>query len=395
MQRFRFPADAPDDAEITLRAEVRSFLKSQRDSGGFTPCADCWVSGANPAFSAKLGKQGWLGMTWPTTYGGHGRSALHRLVVTEELLAAGAPVAAHWVADRQTGAQILRYGTEAQKHEILPKMASGTSFAAIGMSEPQAGSDLAAVATRAEQDAGGNWIMNDRKIWSTGAHISDYMIVLARTSPADGRNRQVGLSQFLVPLKTAGIEISGIRDLAGSIHFNETLFDNVRLTADSLLGTEGNGWAQCMGELATERSGPERFLTTFVILERALTTLHGNLDNQGMAIAGRLVAHLTALRRMSRGIARLIHNGESPDTEAALVKQMGNAIEKEILNDVRRLLATLPPQLTNQGQEHQSRGAATLAALIDDATLRLPSHTLRGGTTEILRGIIARQLGLR
>ena len=193
-----------------------------------------------------------------------------------------------------------------------------------------------------------------------------------------------------MPLKTPGIEINGIRDLAGSIHFNETLFDNVKLSADALLGTESNGWAQCMGELATERSGPERFLTTFVILERALLELRNNLDDQGIAIVGRLVAHLTALRRMSRGIARLIQNGESPDTEAALVKQMGNAIEKEILNDVRRLLATSP-----YSSARQPDGQCTLTALIYDATLRLPSHTLRGGTTEILRGIIARQLGLR
>lgn len=385
MQRFRFPSDVPDDEETALRHQVRSFLQQQLQSGGYTPCADCWVSGSDPAFSARLGAQGWLGMTWPKQYGGQGLSALHRLVVTEELLAAGAPVAAHWVADRQTGAQILRFGTEAQKKEILPAMAAGTSFAAIGMSEPQAGSDLAGVITRAEQDTNGDWIMNGRKIWSTGAHISDYMIVLARTSPPDGRNRQVGLSQFLVPLKTPGIEISGIRDLAGSVHFNETLFENVRLSADALLGTEGNGWAQCMGELATERSGPERFLTTFVILEQALTVLRGKLDHQGMGIVGRLLAHLSALRRMSRGIAKLIQQGDSPDTEAALVKQMGNALEREVLDEVRRLLATLP----RQAWPH------SLAALIDDATMRLPSHTLRGGTTEILRGIIARQLGLR
>ena len=188
-----------------------------------------------------------------------------------------------------------------------------------------------------------------------------------------------------MPLKTPGIEISGIRDLAGSVHFNETLFENVRLSADALLGTEGNGWAQCMGELATERSGPERFLTTFVILEQALTVLRGKLDHQGMGIVGRLLAHLSALRRMSRGIAKLIQQGDSPDTEAALVKQMGNALEREVLDEVRRLLATLP----RQAWPH------SLAALIDDATMRLPSHTLRGGTTEILRGIIARQLGLR
>lgn len=384
MQRFHFPAVEATPDEYELRASVRDFLRTQLDAGGYLPQADCWVSAPDPSFSRKLGERGWLGMTWPKRYGGADQPALHRLAVTEELLAAGAPVAAHWVADRQSGPQLLKYGTEQQKQQILPAIAAGQCFFAIGMSEPQAGSDLAAVATRADQTAKG-WRLNGRKIWSTGAHLSNYMIVLARTSPPQGRNRHIGLSQFLVDLSLPGISLSGIPDMAGGCHFNETLFEDVELSADSLLGTQGQGWAQVMGELAMERSGPERFLTTFVLLEQALPAIVDRLDDQGSALLGRLYAHLTALRRMSRGIARLLQQGESPETEAALVKQLGNQFEKDVLRDLRKLLSLVPVAAWPDG----------LQALMQAATLRQPSATLRGGTTEIMRGIIARQLGVR
>lgn len=384
MSYFNFPLVPSSDAEEALRSEVRAFLKNERKSGGFVPQADCWMSGSSPEFSAKIGSQGWLGMTWPKQYGGQQRSTLERLIVTEELLAAGAPVAAHWIADRQTGPQIIRFGTEQQRETILPLMAAGKCFSAIGMSEPQAGSDLAAVQTKAHKTDNG-WQLNGRKIWSTGAHFADYMIVLARTSPAEGRNRQAGLSQFLVPLKTPGIEVSGIKDLAGNVHFNETLFDGADLDDDALLGQEGNGWAQCMGELAMERSGPERFLSTFVVLEQALDALRGKLDQHGAILFGRLMSQLHALRLMSRSIARQLEQGLPADTQAALVKSMGNTFEKQVVTDVRQLLQTLP----------RSEWPAGLAALLDNAVLRLPASTLRGGTTEILRGIVARQLGMR
>lgn len=384
MQSFRFPRVAPDAEETALRAEVRAFLDEERRTGGFTPMADCWVSAASPEFSAKLGENGWLGLTWPKEYGGAERPILHRLIVTEELLAAGAPVAAHWIADRQTGPQILKFGADAQKAEILPRIAAGRCFTAIGMSEPQAGSDLAAVTTRAERTNRG-WKLTGRKIWSTGAHLSDYMIVLARTSPAEGRNRQAGLSQFLVDLSLPGVTVSGIRDLTGSVHFNETVFEDAALEEDALLGVEGEGWAQVMGELAIERSGPERFLTTFILLEEAVPALRERLDDQGAAILGRLVAHIYALRAMSRGVARLLQEGAAPDTEAALVKLLGNAFEGEIVVGLRRLLSGLPRADWPDG----------LAPLMDETIMRLPSHTLRGGTTEVMRGIVARQLGLR
>lgn len=381
---FTFPRLEFDEEANRLRTEVREFIESELASGGFTPQADAWVSAADPQFSRKMGERGWLGMTWPQEYGGQDRPFSHRFVVTEEMLAAGAPVAAHWIADRQTGSQILRYGTEEQKHDILPRIAAGECFTAIGMSEPQAGSDLAAIRTSARRTDKG-WVLSGRKIWSTGAHFSHYMIVLARTSPAEGRNRQVGLSQFLVDLSLPGVNVSGIRDLSGTPHFNETLFEDVELPDDALLGTEGNGWAQCMGELTLERSGPERFLTSLVVLDRALPTIARHADDRRAAEIGAILANLRVLRRMSLGIAEMIERGESPNTAAAVVKEMGNRFENEVIAKVRAILAGIPRDEWPNGLE----------ALLRDAVLHLPSNTLRGGTTEILRGIIAREMGMR
>lgn len=381
MAHFHFPNVPETTEETELRQQVRAFLRQELETGGYTPGPDCWVSGASPAFSRKLGAMGWIGMTWPRAYGGHDRSPLHRLAVTEELLVAGAPVAAHWIADRQTGALILKFGTEQQKQTILPRIAAGSCFTCVGFSEPQAGSDLAAVQTKATR-RGSGWVLSGRKIWSTVAHLSNYMTVLARTSPAEGKNRHVGLSQFLVDLSLPGIDISGIRDIAGQIHFNEVVFDDVVLDDDALLGHEGRGWEQSMGELAMERSGPERFLTTFLLLEQTVEVMR---DHVPPALLGALIARLATLRAMSRGIAKRIEDGERPDTEAAVVKQLGNAFEKHLFSAMRNVLATLP----------EGDIPAGLLVLRDDIQLRLPSHSLRGGTTEILRGVIARQLGVR
>lgn len=381
MRRFHFPVAAATPEEVALRSRVRAFLRAERESGGYVPGPDCWISGVSPEFSRKLGRQGWIGMTWPKHYGGHEQSALHRLVVTEELLVAGAPVAAHWIADRQSGGQILKYGTEDQKLSILPKIAAGEAYISVGMSEPQAGSDLAAIQTRATRSSRG-WILSGRKIWSTGAHIAGHMIVLARTSPSEGRNRHVGLSQMLVDLSLPGIHVSGIRDIAGQAHFNEVIFDDVELAADALLGREGDGWTQCMGELAMERSGPERFLTTFILLEKCLEELRDYISPTAL---GALIGQLVTLRAMSRGIALRLENSERPDTEAVIVKQLGNAFERQLFTAMRNVIGLCPEKALS----------ADLLALRDGMQLRLPSHSLRGGTTEILRGVIARQLGLR
>ncbi len=276
----RLPELVPPPAALpprvaALRAEVRAFLTAERAAGWWTPRADVWLSGWDERFSAELGRRGWLGMTIPVEYGGRGASPLDRYVVTEELLAAGAPVAAHWIADRQIGPTLLRFGTDDQQRRYLPGIAAGTVFFGIGMSEPDAGSDLAAVRTRADRVAGG-WELTGSKVWTSGAHRAHAFFALARSAPRDERNRHAGLSQFIVELDAPGVQIRPIPLLTGAHHFNEVVFDRVFVPDELVLGEIGAGWRQVTSELAFERSGPERFLSTFPLLTAMIGELVGD-----------------------------------------------------------------------------------------------------------------------
>ncbi|WP_422345430.1 acyl-CoA dehydrogenase family protein [Parasphingorhabdus sp.] len=384
MQRFNFPVVQPDPALEELRAELQAFLKEEREAGNFRPEPECWMASSDPEFSKKMGKRGWIGLTWSSQYGGHDKTALERYIVTEETLRAGAPVGAHWIADRQHAPMLIEHGTEEQKRDILPRIAAGECYFAIGLSEPGAGSDLANVKTKAEKVEGG-WKINGQKIWSSGAHISHYMVAILRTSPADGRNRHVGLSQIMIDLSLPGVTIKPITDLSGDAHFNEVYFEDVIVPDDCLLGEEGGGWKQVTGELAMERSGPERFLSSYITLETALHQLQGKLGSDSHARLGKLIASLRTLRGMSWGIANLLHQGVSPETEAALVKDLGNRLENDLTLQVRALLNDLP----------EDEWSDEMRRILNIGILRSPPNTLRGGTTEVMRGITARQLGLR
>ncbi|MFP3976428.1 acyl-CoA dehydrogenase family protein [Marinobacter sp. KMM 10035] len=382
---FNFPAPIVDPSVETLRMDVRQFLADERRKGTFHPGADCWCAGIDTDFTRRLGQKGWIGVTWPKEYGGQELTALHRYVITEELLVAGAPVHAHWIADRQSGPLILQSGTKAMKEGILPRIAAGTCYFALGLSEPGAGSDLAAVRTRALPTEGG-WQITGTKLWSSGAQVCEYMTVLARTSKVDENHRHAGLTQFLVRLDSPRVTIRGIQDMSGVEHFNETNFENVFVPDDAVLGAVGDGWKQITGELAMERSGPERFLSTFVALERAFSEMAAMPENSHQkAVLGRLVARIRALRSMSLGIATLLQNGQSPEVEAAIVKDLGTRFEQEIVEKLREFWPIFMSQ--NSGDDFQN--------LLSESLLRQPSFTLRGGTNEILKGIIARGLGLR
>ena len=383
---FNFPAPIVDSSVEELRLEVRQFLAEERRKGTLKPVADCWCAGIDTNFTRKLGQKGWIGVTWPKEYGGRELTALHRYVITEELLVAGAPVHAHWIADRQSGPLILESGTQAMKDNILPRIAAGTCYFALGLSEPNAGSDLAAVRTRAVEVDGG-WSITGTKLWSSGAQVCEYMTVLARTDKLDEKNRHAGLTQFLVRLDSPGVSIRGIRDMSGVEHFNETNFTDVFVPADAVLGLVGDGWKQITGELAMERSGPERFLSTFVVLERAFTRMAqlSSQDPHQATVMGRLAARIRALRSMSLGVTTLLQNGQSPDVEAAIVKDIGTRFEQELIDKLREFW----PIIMAQGADDE------LQNLLSESLLRQPSFTLRGGTNEILKGIIARGLGLR
>jgi alkylation response protein AidB-like acyl-CoA dehydrogenase len=378
------PAPRSEAAE-QVRAEVREFLAAERAAGTFETHVDTWLSGVDPAFSRKLGERGWLGMTWPKQYGGHERSAMERYAVTEELLAAGAPVAAHWIADRQSGPNLLTYGTEKQRQEILPRIAAGECFFVIGMSEPDSGSDLASIRTKAARNADGDWVVNGAKVWTSNAHASHYGIVLVRTAPLDTSNRHAGMSQLLIDLSLPGITINPIRILDGGHHFNEVVFEDAVVPGDMLLGEEGNGWHQVTAELAFERSGPERFLSTYPLVAEFARRVAESGDPAAVATLGRISARILALRQMSLRIAAALDRGELPNIPAALVKDVGTTFEGDVIEEIRKVV-DVTPSLDSPDP---------LGRALAEAQLHAPGYTLRGGTNEILRGIVARGLGLR
>ena len=376
-------ANEPELAK--LRSSLRDFLAADRAEFGWEPSVDAWLSSWDEQFSARLGEAGFLGLTIPPEYGGQGLGHLHRYVVTEELLVSGAPVAAHWIADRQVGPGLLSYGTEEQRRRILPKVAAGQLFSAIGMSEPQAGSDLAAAAMKATPGDGG-WVLSGTKVWTSGAHLAHQVVVLARTSPLDPQHRHAGFSQFIVPTDSRGISISPIVLMSGEHHFNEITFDEVFIDGENLLGEVGNGWRQVTAELSFERSGPERILTTAPLLTALLRVLadQPGLDDHAAAAVGDLLARLISLRQLSISVARELADGRSPVNEAALVKDLGTRFEQDSVE----LADDLASYASAEGRE-------SLADLLDRARLHAPLFTLRGGTNEVLRGMVARGMGLR
>jgi acyl-CoA dehydrogenase len=379
MTGLRFDLRDPPPGAAALRAEVRAFLAEHAPRWSPETRARSWM-GFDRDFSRAVGAKGWIGMCWPREYGGGERSFLERNIVLEEMLAAGAPVGAHWIGDRQSGPLILRLGTEAQKRKFLPRIASGEYAFCIGLSEPDSGSDLASLRTRAERVAGG-WRLTGRKIWTTFGHLCDWMIALVRTSPPpEGGSRHQGLSQMLVDLKAPGVTIRPIRDLVGEQGFNEITFDDVMLPEDALVGAEGAGWAQATSELAFERSGPDRYLSAHPLLEAGIAALRGQA--QAAAPLGRQVARLWTLRAMSTAVAGMLQEGEDPVRQAALVKDLGNGFEQALPEAMRELIDT------EAMPEEMRRMHAYLTQIA-------PTFSLRGGTREIMRGIIARELGLR
>jgi acyl-CoA dehydrogenase len=362
------PAPSLPD-EMALRRQVRAFLAATP----FRPRVDPMIDGFDAGFSAALGARGYVGMTIPREYGGHGRTPLERFVVIEELLAAGAPVSAHWTADRQVAPNLLAFGNEALKRRYLPAIAAGTCFFAIGLSEPDSGSDLASIRTRAAK-ADGGWLLTGTKVWTSVAHHAHAIVVLARTSDAADGDRHGGLSQLVVPLPSEGVTVRPIMSMAGDAHFNEVVFSGAFVPDEMLLGTEGRGWQQATAELAYERSGPDRLLNTF-----------GLIAHTSGPERGALLGRLWALRQASMAVNAAIARGAPPDVQAVMVKDLGTQFENEVLETA----------LAQCDTEPELDGADPVAAALARAQVQAPTFTVRGGTTEILRGIVARGLGIR
>lgn len=385
MSLIHFDAMRLPDHCQELRKEVRAFLESEIAAGTFDP--DKPEVGAKNAdeFSRRVGAKGWIGMTWPKKYGGQERSFLERYVVTEEMRIANAPVRRFFVADRQSGPTLIRYAHEKIKQDVLPRIIRGELFFCIGMSEPNSGSDLFAASAKATRTNGG-WLINGTKVWTSSAHIADYMIGLFRTSGSTNENRRHGLTSFLVDMNTPGITCRPIGQMSGQRDFNEVVFHDAFIPDDHVIGEIDAAWKQATSELAYERSGPERFLETYDALFALISAAGAKPDVRVTVGIGKLVAQLHTLRRMSVSVAGMLEAGREPVVEAAIVKDLGT--------------------LWEQGLPHRVRELASLFDLEDDEEdafrdkldfeLKIaPKLTIQGGTTEVLRGIIARGLGLR
>ena len=384
MTSIPFPSPPADtEAVLALRSEFRAFLDRELADRSPRARSDNWY-GFDRGFSRAMGQAGYLGMTWPKQYGGHERSAFERYVVVEETLASGAPVGAHWIADRQSGPSIIKFGTEEQKETLLPRIAAGELAFGIGMSEPDSGSDLAATRTKAVRD-GDLYRVTGTKVWTSFAHEADYVILFCRTSgtPAD---RHAGTSQLLIDLKnTPGLTIKPIIDLAGQHHFNEMHFEDAAVPAKMLLGNEGDGWNQVMSELAFERSGPERFLSSIELLYQVIEMLKGQDSDAAQITLGRVTARLAVLRRLSRSVTAMLQDKHDAGLQAAIVKDVGALFEQAMPDIARELIDAEPDPMA----------ASAYPSVLANITLNAPSWSLRGGTREILRGIIARGLGTR
>jgi alkylation response protein AidB-like acyl-CoA dehydrogenase len=364
--------------EDALRMEVREFVARELPRGTYRPGLGMGAA-HSPEFSRKMAARGWVGMAIPTEYGGPGRSPMDRFIVVEELLAAGAPVGAHWIADRQTAPTLLAFGSPEQRRRFLPAIAAGTCYFSIGMSEPDSGSDLASVRTMATRVDGG-WSLSGTKIWTSGAHLNHFFTVLCRTSPL-GDDRHHGLSQMIVDLTSPGLKINPIRFLDGSHHFNEVVLEDVFVPDELVLGEVGMGWQQVTSELAVERSGPDRFLSSWQLLETYVAE-HGPEAAAAAEPLGRVTARTWSIRHLSLSVARDLQLGRSPAVEAAMVKDLGTTFEQEVVATMQAV-----------AEEDPDPGSASLfESLLAEAVVSSPSYTIRGGTTEVLRSVAARGL---
>lgn len=243
----------PPETEA-FRTEVKAFLADALPADwkgiGALDEEAAWTFARD--WRRRLAEHGFLSLTWPEEFGGRGLSKLHQVVLMEELALAGAPfgLPQDTFGVKMLANTLLRWGTEEQKSRFLPRILSGEDTWCQGYSEPDAGSDLASLRTRAVRD-GGEWVIDGQKVWTSGAHHSDWIFVLARTDPDASKHR--GISFLLVPLDQPGVEVRPFRMMSGQLHFNEVFFNGARTRADLVVGGVDNGWTVAQSLLGVER----------------------------------------------------------------------------------------------------------------------------------------------
>jgi alkylation response protein AidB-like acyl-CoA dehydrogenase len=337
---------------------------------------DTWMVGHDPDFSRELAKRGWLGMTWPVEVGGGGRPPIERLLVAEQLISAGAPLAFTWFADRQMGPTLIQFGTDGQKARYLPGILDGTEGWAIGMSEPDAGSNVAGIRTKAVRE-GDVFRVTGQKIWTSGAHLADYIYLICRTDPDAPAHK--GLSELVVPLSTPGIEIVPITDMTRSQHFNEVYFEDVEVPAENLVGQLNGSFGQVMRQLEHERGGIDRLVSNRCLFDavRPLADTTDPVVRQELADieTGYRIGRLLVLREVM---------GQAPTGFSAATKTFCTDVEQRVARLCARILGA-DAMLAEPG----------LPARVTRALCYATAYTIMGGTSQILRNVLGeRVLGL-
>jgi alkylation response protein AidB-like acyl-CoA dehydrogenase len=337
---------------------------------------DSWIVGHDRAFAEELGKRGWLGMTWPVEHGGGGRSPLERFLVFEELIGAGAPVAASWFADRQMGPTMLKFGTDEQRRRWLPGIIAGTSMWCIGMSEPDAGSNVAGIRTRAVRD-GDEWVVTGQKIWTSGAFDADWCYAVCRTDPAAKPHE--GLSDLVIDMRSPGITVEPIVDITGSRHFCEVFFEEVRVPAAHLIGAENGSFRQIMGQMEHERGGIDRLVSNRRLYQDCLP-----LADTADPLVRQEIAAIESGYRIGRLLVLRETLGQAPRQFSAATKTFCTELEQRIAGFCGQVLGPLAT-LAEPGLPHR----------VGRNMLYAPAYTIMGGTSQILRNILGeRVLGL-
>lgn len=369
------------------RQEVRDFLEEELKQGTFVPACDAWIQDYSPEFSKKVAQKGWLGLTWPKKYGGKERSYVDRLILTEEMLRYGAPTACHWFADRQIGGSVLAYGNEEQKKEWLPRIMRGEAYVGLGMSEPEAGSDLASVRTKAVED-GDSYIIDGQKMWTSGGQYINCIYLVARTDPEAPKAK--GISEFIFNTNLPGVSVAPTIDITGSEAWNEVFFDGVRIPKTCLIGEKNRGFYQILHQLDYERSGMERLMGNYPLYDAILrfvkeTKIDGKPLSKDIIIRQKL-AQLQVEFEVGRmhvyRVAQVMDTGRGPNVEGAMSKAFCTMFEQHLATVATDILG-LYGQLWEESKYVPVRGMAPFSFLASKG------YSLQAGTTEVMKGIVA------
>jgi alkylation response protein AidB-like acyl-CoA dehydrogenase len=372
-----------------FREEIRDFLRTEVEQGSFEPKQNACQEGCSREFSQKLSKKGWIGLTWPKEYGGKGRSYMDRLILLEELLKAQAPIAFHFVAERQVGPALIHFGSSELQKEFLPKIINAEISFCLLFSEPDAGSDLASIRTTAV-DEGDYYLINGQKVWTTLGHTADFGWLLAKTNLDPNFPKHKTLSEFILDMKTPGVTVQPLMNMAGVHSFNEVFLDNVKVPKNRLVGAKNEGFNQTMAQVDYERAGIERIMQNYSVKECLIDHVKRTKRNGKRLWDDPVIRNLIATLEMEFNAGRLLcHNvawsidqGKTPNYEAALCKVFCTQYEKR-LSDVATQIMGLYGQLLPGSKWAPYDGVAA------ESYLWSPSYTLQGGTVEILKNIIA------